>query len=1315
MWTSAMPKRFSEVCYPNFNPASGTNTSNGETEPEQQAQDQLDQQHQLQSSTMSEGGRDGADNGAAGGGGDDAASDDDSFDLTDDGNYLDEEGSDGGGGGGRNVNQYGREFTNGRPLPDHLRVQILQLALQGIRPCEISRQLQVSHGCVSKILNRYRKTGSINPGQIGGSKPKVTTPDVVSMVKQYKLDNPQMFAWEIRQKLLQDAVCSEKNIPSISSINRIIRDKALSLRRGFDGAEGDEMDDMGLDAEAMQRYIAAMPSVEGERDRSLDMVSPVDKSVADRHPRPRKDRGGKSTANSVAENNKVSPSSSPRTGSPSSPGKKDEAKGGGDKMTTDSTLDNGDEDLAVISFGCDEGSKGKGGNTEEAVVVKLEPPHLTDVDHDKVVSPDIEKPLRAGSAANPILLAEQNKEVLVLTVNKREDVAHQSNAAVDTHLTTEAAVDKKEVGGAQSQSILSDIQCRKKTKSDSSKPSLQEVISNLSQGASLLRDLANSASASLSQSTELTSYMPGSVSTQSKDFCNTKKEETEASKLDITQSSWFSSPPGLNVQKEGKTGGEEAHVKSVGLTPSISLPSSCQHKSDLHPATFRTVATASSQPNAVGATVMNSVVTFPTGHQSPQPKPPPAHHKPARRRARKPASSPKDVMGNGSNGTTPVSSSSSPASVCVSVPAMVGGSNNQQSPAPGTAAAAAVRGAAPAPVVSPVAAAPGTPQSLFSMPYNPILPAVYDYSLPDRGLSSATASILAAASSSVGFPSPQPQPAPFMMSYFPLQHMWGSAGTVAIAAAAAAAAASVNVPTPLDLSSPSKESSNSKVPMVPTQEPLYLGKKDNSSSRSPSGAGQVVKDVGAQTPSSSSHPPSTKESNKVTKRPSHHKTSSAKSGAATAVLSESVEKAPHVGSKGTGGLEKQVESNSRRKEVSANSGQTTVLSKEPAKSNKSPANQASSQVAHDPSATPTSRARYEKNLLLFGDQEVEIMNVGKLRWVVRNEADLLRIAQANLRKWSAPACDSATVILEANSSTENSPGSEDGASSVDKAPDCPVSSSERRDDGDQEETTTAAMRVVQPETSAASHTAPTRSLQQQSASNKSFVLPSSCLGKRGAEAVKPPLTDTVGFSPSKALKLNNGESLPAPTQAVAAVDQNVNTLCVISQAPKATGVSLPLTGLPNFLIDLGAVSDNSGPNGQPLSITSALSPSSNIKSSPLSSLLLPSPGDAASGDQTTASSPARQILVGTESSSLASLLSAPPVVSGLRAADADSVVAPNASRTEEERKTSATAAPPPPPLSSSPTNPSITVLPSETENSLNKEYSLLSNMLKSAH
>lgn len=47
------------------------------------------------------------------------------------------------------------------------------MAHHGVRPCVISRQLRVSHGCVSKILCRYQETGSIRPGAIGGSKPKV--------------------------------------------------------------------------------------------------------------------------------------------------------------------------------------------------------------------------------------------------------------------------------------------------------------------------------------------------------------------------------------------------------------------------------------------------------------------------------------------------------------------------------------------------------------------------------------------------------------------------------------------------------------------------------------------------------------------------------------------------------------------------------------------------------------------------------------------------------------------------------------------------------------------------------------------------------------------------------------------------------------------------------------------------------------------------------------------------------------------------------------------------------------------------------------
>ena len=63
---------------------------------------------------------------------------------------------------------------NGRPLPDCVRRRIVELALMGVRPCDISRQLLVSHGCVSKILTRFYETGSIRPGSIGGSKTKVS-------------------------------------------------------------------------------------------------------------------------------------------------------------------------------------------------------------------------------------------------------------------------------------------------------------------------------------------------------------------------------------------------------------------------------------------------------------------------------------------------------------------------------------------------------------------------------------------------------------------------------------------------------------------------------------------------------------------------------------------------------------------------------------------------------------------------------------------------------------------------------------------------------------------------------------------------------------------------------------------------------------------------------------------------------------------------------------------------------------------------------------------------------------------------------------
>ncbi|CAF1118882.1 unnamed protein product [Rotaria sordida] len=125
------------------------------------------------------------------------------------------------------MNQLGGEFINGRPLPTDTRERIVELAESGVRPCEISRQLQVSHGCVNQNVSSsiivYRLFGTTHPGLIGGSKPKVATPDVVRRIREYKGNNPQIFAWQIRESLQKEGICPSDKLPSVSSINRIVR------------------------------------------------------------------------------------------------------------------------------------------------------------------------------------------------------------------------------------------------------------------------------------------------------------------------------------------------------------------------------------------------------------------------------------------------------------------------------------------------------------------------------------------------------------------------------------------------------------------------------------------------------------------------------------------------------------------------------------------------------------------------------------------------------------------------------------------------------------------------------------------------------------------------------------------------------------------------------------------------------------------------------------------------------------------------------------------------------------------------------------
>uniref|UniRef100_A0A674JD52 Paired box 4 n=1 Tax=Terrapene triunguis TaxID=2587831 RepID=A0A674JD52_9SAUR len=98
---------------------------------------------------------------------------------------------------------------------------------------------QVSNGCVSKILGRYYQTGAVEPKAIGGSKPRMATPEVVARIAQLKLAHPSIFAWEIRRKLRSEGICASDRTPSVSHRPEKSQSPGLGWRRG-----------LGLQAEA---------------------------------------------------------------------------------------------------------------------------------------------------------------------------------------------------------------------------------------------------------------------------------------------------------------------------------------------------------------------------------------------------------------------------------------------------------------------------------------------------------------------------------------------------------------------------------------------------------------------------------------------------------------------------------------------------------------------------------------------------------------------------------------------------------------------------------------------------------------------------------------------------------------------------------------------------------------------------------------------------------------------------------------------------------------------------------------------------------
>ncbi|VDK42461.1 unnamed protein product [Anisakis simplex] len=116
------------------------------------------------------------------------------------------------------TNQLGRTYSPGLPLSMSEREQIVDLYKKGWKICDISKRLCVTHSCVSKILNRYRTTGSVRPKD---AKEGRTESPLVIAIRDYRARLGMSRQSEIREQLIADGICSRENAPSRSSINQL--------------------------------------------------------------------------------------------------------------------------------------------------------------------------------------------------------------------------------------------------------------------------------------------------------------------------------------------------------------------------------------------------------------------------------------------------------------------------------------------------------------------------------------------------------------------------------------------------------------------------------------------------------------------------------------------------------------------------------------------------------------------------------------------------------------------------------------------------------------------------------------------------------------------------------------------------------------------------------------------------------------------------------------------------------------------------------------------------------------------------------------
>jgi len=112
-----------------------------------------------------------------------------------------------------------------KPLSLDLRERIVEAVESGASRRSVAGRFQVSASCVVKLIQRWRQTGSMEPGQMGGWKDYALA-DHEAVVRALIAERPDLTLEELREALADQGICVGR-----SSVDRFLKARELTFKK----------------------------------------------------------------------------------------------------------------------------------------------------------------------------------------------------------------------------------------------------------------------------------------------------------------------------------------------------------------------------------------------------------------------------------------------------------------------------------------------------------------------------------------------------------------------------------------------------------------------------------------------------------------------------------------------------------------------------------------------------------------------------------------------------------------------------------------------------------------------------------------------------------------------------------------------------------------------------------------------------------------------------------------------------------------------------------------------------------------------------